>query len=437
MKISIALSLLILALGSVLGWQELQRQATVRVDRDKRAAETAKVGTPLDPTQKEGGVRTTKREQQHEDKGADTKITAAEVIRFVTEMEALEKKGGSPDEAMQQKINEFKDQMKALNPAQLKSLIAEVRANKDLTDQSREGIIGLAIMTLANDDPQAALALFTESSDRLKKEGAIKAAMSTALAKWAKDDPSAALGWVRANSTKFPDLVDDNTKSGIIAGAAENDPKLAFQLIAQLGLKDAEQAIRNIVNAPKNSEERTATLTALRAYLATLPAGEMRDNASKNALRTLAQDAVGDGFEAGSKWIASAGPDLEWLVESSGLFSRFYREESGQWIEWIGVNLSVEKSKYGISKMVRNWTENDYEAAGKWLAATPAGPTKTIAIRSYAETVASYEPETAAQWAMTLPPGQDREETLQNIYQKWPANDEAAKEAFKKLHGIK
>ena len=432
MKISIALSLLILALGSVLGWQELQRQATVRVDRDKQAAETAKSGTPLDATQKEGGVRTT----QHEDKEADTKITVAEVIRFVKEMEALEKKGGPPDEATQQKVNEFKDQLKALNSAQLKSLVAEVGANKDLTDQSREGIIGLSIMTLANDDPQAALALFTESSDRLKNEGVIKAAMSTSLAKWAKDDPAAALGWVRANSTKFPDLVDDNTKSGIISGAAGNDPKLAFQLITQLELKDGEQAIRNIVNAPKNPEERTATLTALRSYLATLPEGEMRDNATKNALRTLAQDAVRDGFEAGSKWIASTGPDLEYLVASSGLTYHNYREESGQWIEWIGVNLPVEKSKNFISKMVGNWTETDHQAAGKWLAATPAGPNKTTAIRSYAETVAKYEPESAAQWAMTLPPGQDRQETLKKIYEKWPENDDAAKQAFKKLHGI-
>jgi hypothetical protein len=253
-----------------------------------------------------------------------------------------------------------------------------------------------------------------------------------AVAKWAKDNPPAAVNWVRANRAKFSGLVKDHAKSG----TAVNDPALAFQLVAKRGLQNREQAIRDIVNAPKNPEERTATLIALRAYLATLPEGEMRDGVSKNALRSLGQNAVGEGFEAGSKWLATTGPDLEYLVESSGLFSRNYREESGQWIEWVGVNLSVEKSKIGISKMVRNWTENDYGAAGKWLAATPAGPTKTISIRSYAETVAQYEPETAAQWAMTLPAGQDRDETLKNIYQKWPDGDDAAKQAFGNSHGI-
>jgi hypothetical protein len=437
MKISIALSLLILVIGSVLGWQDHQRHATVRASRDQVVAEAAKMSIDPGPVHSADGSRVTKRGRQREDKEADAKTTAAEFIRFIHEMEALEKKGGPPDEATRARAEQFKDRMKALDPAQVKILIAEARANKDLTDESRENLIAFSIMTLADSHPQAALALLTESPDSLKANEMVKQAMSTALAKLAQDDPAAALAWVRANSAKFPDLVNDDTKRGMISGTAVNDPMLAFKLIAELGLKDGYEAIYKITNAPKNPEERTATLTALRAYLTTLPEGEMRDKASKNALRFLGQNAVREGFEAGSKWLASTGPDLEYLVESSGLFSRNYREESGQWIEWVGVNLSVEKSKYGISKMVRNWTKTDYQAAGKWLTATPASPTKDTSIRSYAETVAQYEPETAAQWAMTLPPGEDRQETLKNIYQSWPANEEAAKQAFKKLHGIK
>ena len=436
MKISIALSLLILVIGSMLGWQEHQRHATVRVSRDKLVAEAAKVDIAPDPVQSADGSRVTKRGRQREDKEAGAKTTAAEFIRFIHEMEALEKKGGPPDEATRARGEQFKDRMKALDPAQVKILIAEARANKDLTNESRENLIAFSIVTLADSHPQAALALLTESPDSLKANEMVKQAMSTALAKLAEADPAAALAWVRANSAKFPDLVNDDTKRGMISSTAVHDPMLAFQLIAELGLKDGYEAIYKITNAPKNSEERTATLTALRAYLTTLPEGEMRDKVSKNALRTLGQKAVREGFEAGSKWIASTGPDLEWLVKSSGLTYHNYREESGQWIEWIGVNLPVEKSKNCISKMVQNWTKTDYEAAGKWLAATPDGPTKTISIRSYAETLAKYEPASAAQWAMTLPPGKDREETLKNIYQKWPDGDDAVKQAFKKLHGI-
>ncbi len=437
MKISIALSLLILGLGLVLGWQEHQRHATVRAGYDQLAAEAAKFGVALDAADAVEGVRVTKRERQHEDKEADAKNAAAEFILFAKEMEAMGSKGGPPDKATREKIMKFMDRMISLDPAQLKILIAEVRANRELKEESREELINFSIMTLASDHPQAALALLTASPEFLNKNGIGKHVMSSSLAKWAKDDPAAALEWVRANSAKFPDLVDDQAKRGMISGTAVNDPKLAFKLIAELGLKDGNDAIRDIADAAKTSEERTATLAALSAHLATLPEGEMRDKASGTALRSLGRNAAKEGFEAGSKWLENAALTPEQLAKTCDFSYGFKREESGKWVEWMGANLPVEKSKDRIGQMVLDWTEGDYQAAGKWLAATPAGPTKNTSIRSYAETLAKYEPESAAQWAMTLPPGNDRGETLKNIYQKWPDGDDAAKQAFKKLHGIK
>ncbi|MES2660174.1 MAG: hypothetical protein V4689_16240 [Verrucomicrobiota bacterium] len=435
MKISIALSLLILAIGATFGWQDHQRLATVRESHAKLVAEAAKSGITLDPANPEDGVRVTKRER--EDKEKDAKKAAVEFIAFAKEMEAMEKKGGEPDEATQKKIMEFMDRMMSLDAAQLKILIAEVRANKELKDESREGLIGFSIMTLASDHPQAALALFTESSDLFKDNGMGKHVISSSLAKWAKDDPMGALEWVRTNGEKFPDLINDDAKRGMISGAAVNDPKLAFRLISELGLKDGDNALRSIVDAAKTPEDRTATLAALREHLASLPEGEMRDQASKSAMLSLAQNAAKEGFEAGSKWIENAGFTPDQLIEISGFSYNVRGDETGQWVEWMGENLPEGKSSNGIRNMVRNWTENDYQAAGKWLAATPDGPAKNISIRTYAETVARYEPESAAQWAMTLPPGKDREETLKNIYQRWPKDDEAAKEAFAKEHGIK
>ena len=438
MKISIALSFLILGLGSIFGWQESQRHATVRASRDQLVAEAAQFGVTLDSAQTRDGVRITKRdrERQQEDKELDAKNAAAEFIAFAKEMEVMESKGGRPDEAMQKKIMAVLGRMTALDPAQLKILIAEICANKDLKDQSREDLISFSIMTLSNDHPAAAITLLTESLSFLKNVGMTKEVMSSSLTSWAKDDPTAALQWVLSNGIKFPDLVDDQAKRGVIYGTAKNNPRLAFKLITELGIKDGNDAIRNIADGAKTPEERTATLAALRDHLATLPEGEVRDKASATALQSLGQNAVKEGFEAGSKWLETAALTPEQLAKICDFSSNMKREESGKWVEWLGAKLPIEKSKNSISKMVRSWTESDYQAAGKWLAATPNGPAKNTSIRSYAETVARYEPETAAQWAMTLPPGEDRQETLKNIYQRWPENDEAAKQAFKKLHGI-
>ena len=436
MKISIALSLLILCIGAVLGWRENQCYEIERTSFDKLAAAATHAGITLDPTRVEDGKRGAKRERGRKNTEVDVGQFIAGYIAFTKEMETPEKEGGPTNEAMREKGLKITDSLMSLNATQLKQLIAEVRTNQDLKQDYKQELIRISITALAKDQPQAALVLFTESSDLLKESRSAQHAFSTSLANCAKQDPAAALEWVRANAAKFPDLVNDDAKRGLISGAATNDPRLAFQLIGELGLKDDDNTLRQITAAAKTPEERTATLAALREHLATLPEGEVRDKASTSVLQSLTQNAAREGFETGSKWIESAGLNAEQLVEIWDSTFSLKLEESGKWVEWLGAKEPGKKTHDGIGDIVRYWTEKDYQAAGKWLTTTPAGPTKDISIRSYAEAVAKYEPESAAQWALTLPPGKDRDETLKRIYEKWPENDEAAKQAFKKLHGI-
>ena len=436
MKISIALSLLILGIGAVLGWHAHQQQTTDRTSYEQLLAEAAQAGITLDPTQVKDAMRGTKRERERKNTGVDVKKVSAEFIAYAKEMDATEHKSGPRDEAALKKWLKINDSIMSLNAAQLRVLIADVRGRSDLKEGNLQDLVSVSTMALAKNHPRDALMLLTESADILKNSSLTRFAVSSSLTNWAKQDPTAALEWVRTNAKRFPNLLDDNAQYGLISGTAGNDPKLAFKLIGELGLKDGDAAIDLITRAVKTQQERTATLAALRAHLATLPEGAKRDETSKTALRALGRNAVEEGFEAGSKWIDSAGLTSNEISEICSNSLKINRAESGQWVEWMGAKLSGDKSATGIRRLVSDWTEGDHQAAGKWLAATPAGPTKNISIRSYAETVAKYEPETAAQWAMTLPPGQDRNETLKRIYEKWPQGDETAKAAFGKLHRI-
>ncbi len=436
MKISIALSVLILAAAASLGWHDHQRLATVREHHARLVAEAATLGIALDPSHPAEPVRVTKRERENRE--AEARQAAVEFIAFAKEMEAIEKKGVPPDEVAQKKLMEFMDRMMSLDSAQLKILITEVRADKSLKDETRQGLIGFSIMTLASDHPQAALVLFTESSDLFKDNGMGNHVVSSSLSRWAKDDPLAALEWVRKNGEKFPDLVTDDAKRGLISGAAVNDPKLAFQLVGELGLKDASQALSGIMSAAKTPADRTATLAALRDHLATLTDDKARNEATARSMGSLTHGLAQEGFASATQWIDGANLSPTELESFAGGLSHSVKSgETGQWIEWLGEKLPPDKSNDSIRNIVRNWTENDYQAAGKWLAAAPAGPAKNTSIRTYAETVSSYEPETAAQWAMTLPPGKDRDQTLKEIHDNWPKDAATAKDAFAKEHGIK
>jgi hypothetical protein len=203
-------------------------------------------------------------------------------------------------------------------------------------------------------------------------------------------------------------------------------------------MKESSQSINAIIRAAKTPEEQTATLTALREHLATLTDEKAKKDLSQNALSSLADNIGESGFDAGTKWVAQADfTPAELESFTSGLYGSTKSEENGKWIEWIGEKLPAKKAAENINNLVRNWTRNDYQAAGKWLSTAAAGPAKNSAIRSYAETVAEYEPATATQWALTLPAGKDRDNTLEHIYENWPKNDATAKEAFKLEHGIK
>lgn len=441
MKISIALSLLILALAGAYGWKGHQRLEAAGKTRALLLAEAARFGIAADPAHAVDSVRLTKRGTR-EDKEAEARLAAKDFIAFAKEMEAIEKKGGQPDEATQKRIMGFLDRVMSLDAGQVKILIAEIKNTPDLREDSRQNLIGFSIMSLAGDHPQTALAIFTESSDIFKDNGMGKQVVSTSLAKWAKDDPLGALDWVRQNGTKFPDLVSDEAKRSLVQGAAANDPKTAFKLIGELGLKGGQigNAISGIMGTAKTSDERTASLAALRGYTSGLTDEELRGKTEEAALQSLAGSVMREDYEAGSRWIESARLTPTELANfSKGMDFDNDAKDRGKWIEWLGENPTYQTSAQ-IGNIIQSWAETDYQAAGKWLAAAPAGATKNTSVRAYAETLSRYEPEAAAQWADTLPPGKDREETLSSIYGNWPKNDAASKAAaasFAKQHGIK
>ncbi len=421
MKISLVLSMLILAAAACYHWRGSQRLAGVRENYTQLAAEAATFGITLDPSRPSGPARVTRRERENKD--VDAKAFATELIAFAKETEA----GGDPywfiNPTQQKRITEIMSRMISLDSAQLKTLIAEVRAAKDLKDKTRQHFINFPLMTLANDRPQVALALVTESPDFLKDVGSTGDwVVSSSLITWAKDDPMAALEWARKNGEKFSVPITDDTKQRMLAGTAANDPKLALKLISEFKIEDTPAALSQIASAATTPSERTATLTALRDYLAALPDEKARKAATERALRGFSRGLAQDGFTTASQWIAGANltpTELESIAE--GLSHSIKNDETGQWIDLVSEKLPAKVSDSKVGELVSGWTQRDYQAAGKWLASTPASPTKNTAVRSYAETVSKYDPATATQWAMTLPPGPDRDATLKHIQDHCPA----------------
>jgi hypothetical protein len=436
MKLSIFISAIILIVAAAFGWQGQRQLISVRTTHDKLVKEAAALGIA---TGSDGSTNQAIATRRHErpDKVAAAKAVAAELIAFAREMEEFEESGEQPDAEAMKRIVDFMDRMLSLDASQMKILIAEFRAASDLKDETRQGMLMFSIMTLSNNHPRTALELFTESSDLLGDNRMMaKHAMGGALANWAKDDPLGALEWIRANKEKHPDLVTEDAMTHLVAGVASKDPVLAFQFLGELDESQRSDGISNIVRAATTPEQRTATLAALREH--------SENNPDKDILKDGIRDLVfGDDsrYDETASWIASANLTQEELESATRAMTyRVKTAETGQWIEWLSTSgLPENAARDRAYSLAANWTEKDYQAAGKWLASAPDSPAKHSAASAYATKVYPYEPEIAMQWLQTLPPGSDRNKTLENIHEAMPRVSEAEKaaaEAFALEHGL-
>jgi hypothetical protein len=440
MKRSFFTAALILIVAACLGWRSSSRLAAARERNSRALAEAASLGISPDPANPLAKVTV---DRQREIRSS---LPASEYLVFIKEMEEKRKQGRQStmsDEESMKRVMAMVERLSSLDADGLTRLMNELQANAELTAETRDNAVMLALTTFADHHPQAALAVFTGSGEALTQASMRRQFVATALGKWAKDDPLGAVKWIQEHHEKYSDVINDDVKNNVIASTASQDPKLAFQLLGDLKFKDNEQAISWIMSAAKTSTERNATLQALREYTANLKDSRKREESLAGCLYMLSGQAMQEGFQQGAQWLDSAKLSATELQSLGSRFSAhdIQSSDTGHWVEWLAKNLpESEATSNQISTMLDNWTQKDYVAAGKWLTATPDGPTKQAAVIGYVDAVASYEPETAAQWAMTLSSGEDRARALKQIYHKWPKNDPAAKaaaEAFADQHGIK
>ncbi len=433
MKISYTITAIILCLAGAFGWQDHRKLEQVTALHQALSEEAGALGVSLDHSSAIAGFQTTKRVR--EDKEAEARLAAKDLIASALEMKDLEKRREQRDDGLQERSWEVLERILSLDTAQMKILIMELRDSTELDEKTRTGIISFAIMTLANDHPEAALALFTESKGLLGGSTIPQVILSSSLANWATRDPQGALEWVRINGKTHPDLVTDQVKVDLLKGAAANGLAFSFNLLKELNFKNPNDAVGKLASGVKNEAERTEFLTQFRNYSKSSSSIQ-----SLSPLIELGQGIAKDGFAEGSKWIETNSLSPAELDALGSSIARSAKgAEKGEWIEWMGQNLSPQKRDDAVTETMREWTRTDYRAAGEWLAKAPPGPVRNSAVQSYVKTVARYDPATATQWALTLPAGKQQENALNAIYSEMPnqsPEEKVAKEAFKDLHRI-
>ena len=436
MKIPVALTIVILAAGGFFGQREGRTLTLLRTRHHELQREAAALGITAGDGQTAISTRASKRPRT--EAGAKGREFARHFIAMAKEMKEMEKNGGKSGKELEKLRMEIIDQLLSLDSQELKTLIAEIRGSGDLDDDTRRGMLMFSIMMLAEQNPQAALAVFTESSDLLGDDFMGKHALTSALSEWASQQPLEALKWIKENATKHPDLANDDAKRSVIAGAARNDFNLALQLIGELKLPaDDTNVIDKIAGQATTPERRTEFLNALRSHVASMENPDQAANILKSGMRSVFNVVARSGYDASMQWIGSADLSAKETADlASGLNYYQTKEDTGKWLDWLSAqDMDADTSSAITRNLMGSWTQRDYQAAGEWLAAASAGPAKQTATMSYLQTIAPYEPEVAAQWAETLP-AEKQADALKSVYAALKEKDKAAAEDFAARHGV-
>ncbi len=436
MKVPAFITVLILIAGAGAAWYQHSEFAGIRADHTALVARAAERGIALDPERPTKRVRIIDR--RRDNRIVEARQTASDIIDFNAETKANLVPGSSEYQAAFERWTKITKRFATFDTSQVKMVIGTLLDSTEISEDRRKGVIYRLILHLKERDPQTALEMLCAAPELFPDDSPLKYTISDTFALLARQDMNRMIDWFKANEAKMPADVSEKCKTAAIGIAAQEDPRRAFDLIRELGVKNPDSAIRNIAEVAKEAGPRTVALGVIREYLATISNEWERRQMRHRGIATLANKAAEEGFEKGTRWIADAGLSAEELESlPQGFEVPDKSTESGKWIEWLAETVHGRTTDERIRYLVSKWTGQDHRAAGEWLAAAPDGPTKNISIQAYAATVSKYEPETATKWTLTLPPGKDRDRTLKNICQNWPNNDPAAKEAFAKEHGIK
>jgi hypothetical protein len=276
-----------------------------------------------------------------------------------------------------------------------------------------------------------------------RTNGVVEGALFSSLRGWAKLDPDAARTWLQEQRGTFPSQVVDKAADGLIFGVADHDVRLALKLVEEYGKNPSSFLTGILLREGQSREQRNESLAAYREWKTTPDAERLDEEMREEILPGLVfgRGPYRNTFEDAVGWMDQAAltpQELDFLCQR--LVGKVKSEETGQWLAWLDTKLPPATARSRAWELFRHWMERDFEEARQWVTATaPDTPAKHTATRAYAEKLFPDQPQEAIRLALSVPPGEYRQITLQRLYKRWPKNDDASRkaaEAFASENGL-
>ncbi|MEK7951012.1 hypothetical protein [Luteolibacter soli] len=429
MRVPLYLSVAAIAIALGIGWHDHHRLIAARAELDALVRE----GDAHAAGDSSGGSQDSRRTREEARKaGAEL---ASDWMDYLTKLESPEREDGA---VLKERDEELFRRTLLMTTTGWDSFITRLLEAEDVPEHIRRSVIFRTLDTWIPKDPRGALKLIGKARGLIGDDPRGASSLSTAIHYLARTDPAAAVERVRHPEENLAGCVNDRTRTSLIAGVAFSDPALALQLVDEMDLKDRHSTIFSMGETPRTGPQKTAVLAAMRERLPALANDGARAEISQTILSGLANSFTYGNFSEARQWLESAKlTPTELAIFARQVQGSVLRPETGLWIEWLGSRLSPDDSRRIAATMMNDWADHDYQAATDWLSnKAPDGPVKSAAITGYIGYIADYQHETAARWAITLPEGDERDNSLRQVYRRWPAQEADARDAFAKENGF-
>ncbi len=295
------------------------------------------------------------------------------------------------------------------------SILQGLRKVEELTNPQQQMMLRMGLlMRMAEFDGRGAIDYVEESVAGQMRDQALMTVATT----WAGNEPDAALEWFQARKEagKLDGPMGENIMmTGIFGGFASKDLAGAFAKLASVTDQDArEQALQGMASSAFYDPGKREQFLGLIAGLDDPQEGE---NAIKRAVGQWAQ------FDAKS---ASA-----WLEEQDFLNPGAVDESRKDIASRLAWSLPQEAAKLvgtiesdnlrgdATRDVVRSWAQRDTNAAAAWLGEQGDGPELDGARGALADAALEKDPESAFVWASTITAENQRERTIQRVFNHW------------------
>tara|TARA_R110000850_G_scaffold55417_13_gene131098 strand:+ start:1441 stop:3360 length:1920 start_codon:yes stop_codon:yes gene_type:complete len=265
----------------------------------------------------------------------------------------------------------------------------------------REGALSQVMNDLSRESPEEAYHLAMNALGPATRNRTL----SVILRNWARIDPERA--FTVAHEEMELGAARNNALSGLISQVGTHDTDKAMALLDRIKDPAAYQtALRNVANLLRG-EDIEYSLN----WIETLPEGRGRQSARSGVIRRWAEEDP----EKAATWVLDTVDEKDTMKESDirNILYNWASDDAADAITWVLSNLESEESQDKVlPSLLRQWSNQDIDAAATWTVQLPEGKLKEDSYSSLISSWVNFDPSGAAKWLNSVQVGKARDKAI-------------------------